>query len=445
MIPSLSLNTQAILLLTAPLMVGSSSPVGAVLSPKEYKSLAQKLLQLGRQPASLLEPGGDTLARECSTVVEPSRLHELLSRGFLLSQAVEQWRARSIWVISRADTDYPRRLKARMRSDAPPVLYGCGNLDLLETGGLAIVGPRKTQSSLIEYARNVGQLAAQAGMPVVSGGAKGIDDAAMHGVIGAGGYGCEVLAEDLFGAVIDRDRRSAIMSQQLLLISAYDPNSRFSVGHALQRNKLIYAMADAALVVDSDIGKGGTWAGAIEQIERLHYVPVFVRSTDEPSLGLRELMSQGAYEWPEPKDHDSLSKLFETLSDYASKGSKRVPRSDSLFADPEIAEQHQALDEGSVASGAGVTISPKTEAISNDDGSSTRPENLAVAPADVLFQTICSLLQEAKEEVLLEEEVAKMLDVMPEQALRWLKRLEVDGVLTYDEGGHFRVVSALKH
>ena len=36
----------------------------------------------------------------------------------------------------------------------------------------------------------------------------------------------------------------------------------------MQRNKLIYALADAALVVNSDYEKGGTWAGAVEQLER---------------------------------------------------------------------------------------------------------------------------------------------------------------------------------
>jgi predicted Rossmann fold nucleotide-binding protein DprA/Smf involved in DNA uptake len=52
----------------------------------------------------------------------------------------------------------------------------------------------------------------------------------------------------------------------------------FNVGHAMQRNKLIYALADAALVVTSDFEKGGTWAGAIEQLEKLRFVPVFVRN-----------------------------------------------------------------------------------------------------------------------------------------------------------------------
>jgi hypothetical protein len=41
----------------------------------------------------------------------------------------------------------------------------------------------------------------------------------------------------------------------------------------MQRNKLIYALADAALVVTSDFQKGGTWAGAIEQLERLAFIP----------------------------------------------------------------------------------------------------------------------------------------------------------------------------
>ena len=62
----------------------------------------------------------------------------------------------------------------------------------------------------------------------------------------------------------------------------------------MQRNKLIYALADAALVVNSDLNKGGTWTGAIEQLERLKLVPVFVRSTGETSAGLEALRKRGA-------------------------------------------------------------------------------------------------------------------------------------------------------
>ena len=55
------------------------------------------------------------------------RLQRLVGRGFLLSQAIERWQARAIWVVSRADAEYPRHLKARLREDAPAILYGCGD------------------------------------------------------------------------------------------------------------------------------------------------------------------------------------------------------------------------------------------------------------------------------------------------------------------------------
>ena len=80
------------------------------------------------------------------------------------------------------------------------------------------------------------------------------------------------------------------MDARLVLISPYDPAAGFNVGHAMQRNKMIYALADAALVVTSDFEKGGTWAGAIEQLERLHFVPVFVRNGANAGKGNAALL-----------------------------------------------------------------------------------------------------------------------------------------------------------
>jgi len=63
----------------------------------------------------------DLCARQCGN----ERLAALLGRRFLLSQSVERWSARRIWVISRADPACPKRLKTRLKEDAPPLLYGC--------------------------------------------------------------------------------------------------------------------------------------------------------------------------------------------------------------------------------------------------------------------------------------------------------------------------------
>jgi hypothetical protein len=55
------------------------------------------------------------ILRACKPVIDGNRLQRLLARGFLLSQVIERWQARAIWVVSRADADYPRRLTARLR------------------------------------------------------------------------------------------------------------------------------------------------------------------------------------------------------------------------------------------------------------------------------------------------------------------------------------------
>jgi predicted Rossmann fold nucleotide-binding protein DprA/Smf involved in DNA uptake len=74
----------------------------------------------------------------------------------------------------------------------------------------------------------------------------------------------------------------------------------------MQRNKLIYALADAALVISSDYQKGGTWAGAAEQLTTLRLVPVFVRSQGEIDKGLQELQNMGAQPWPNPSNAEDL-------------------------------------------------------------------------------------------------------------------------------------------
>ena len=158
---------------------------------------------------------------------------------------------------------------------------------------------------------NVGGLAASAGQTVVSGGARGVDQAAMRGALEAGGRAIGVLADRLERASLERSNRDRLLAQQLVLISPYDPMAGFNVGNAMSRNKLIYALADAALVVNSDLGKGGTWAGAVEQLEKLRLVPVFVRTGDPASAGLEGLEKKGALPWPDPEDADAFQKLAE--------------------------------------------------------------------------------------------------------------------------------------
>ena len=276
------------------------------MTPGEYKRLARFLRDNQRQPADLLAPDAPELLGESQHLIDNDRIKRLLARGFLLSQAFERWQTRAIWVMSRADPEYPRRLKSRLKDDAPPVLYGCGEMEILDMGGLAVVGSRHVDDVLVEYTQGIGRLVARSGRTLVSGGARGIDQAAMRGALESGGKAVGVLADSLERTALNREHRNLLMDGKLVLISPYDPSAGFNVGNAMRRNKLIYALADAALVVSSDYEKGGTWAGAVEQLEKLRLVPVYVRSNGETGKGIEALRRKGALPWPNPEEPETL-------------------------------------------------------------------------------------------------------------------------------------------
>jgi DNA processing protein len=78
MMNTLSANTQAILLLTAPLIVGRSGHAAELLTPGEYKGLARHLRESQRQPSHLLGQEADEVLQGCSAVADVDRLRRLL-------------------------------------------------------------------------------------------------------------------------------------------------------------------------------------------------------------------------------------------------------------------------------------------------------------------------------------------------------------------------------
>lgn len=306
----LSLDTQATLLLTAPLIAGDADGNVNTLRPSEYVKLTNALAKSNQTPAHLLESNLERLSTELRAVIDDERYRQLLSRGFQLTQAQERWQSRAIWIVGHNDDGYPTRFKDRLKDHSPPIIYGCGDAAILETGGLAVVGSRDVDPTLVEFTENVGRLAAHTRRTVVSGAARGIDQAAMRGALEAGGKVVGVMADSLERAALHQEHRDLISDGRLVLISPYDPLAGFNIGHAMQRNKLIYALSDAALVVNSDYEKGGTWAGAVEQLEKYRFVPVYVRTSGDVSQGLEALHRKGALPWTNPTCSDDFEQLM---------------------------------------------------------------------------------------------------------------------------------------
>src|ERR1019366_1920999 len=412
MIEPLTSNTQAILLLTAPLVAGRGETSCDLLSLGEYNRLARILREKQKQPADLIGPDAQDLIELCAQPFGRARLDALLGRGFLLSQAVERWNARAIWVISRADSHYPKRLEARLKEDAPPLLYGCGEIGLLEKGGLAVVGSRHVDDELISFTENVGRLTAKAHRTIISGGAKGIDRAAMHGALLADGNVAGVMADSLERAALARDNREPLMEDRLVLISPYDPAAGFNVGHAMQRNKVIYALADAGLVVTSDFEKGGTWTGAIEQLEKLHFVPVFVRNGSHAGKGNSALLQHGALPWPNPSDKSELSEALSAASEAVAAEPKQEALTFSRREEappleiPKVQEPPKVTDQA-------ITNSPVGTGLPKED----------------LLQTLRDILWRELVEPQKESKVAELLGMTKSQAKAWLKQRVEEGFL----------------
>lgn len=354
--PELSPNTQAILLLTAPLIIGRERGGVAPLTPAQYRKLSQHLREHERAPADLIDPASESILRAAAEALAPKVDEEAL-RG------------------------------------------------LLDAGGLAVVGSRHVDDALLRYTASIGRLAAEAGRPILSGAARGIDQAAMNGALSSGGRCTGVVAADLERAAVQREHRDLILDQRLVLISPYDPAAGFNVGNAMQRNKLIYALADAALVVNTDYQKGGTWAGAAEQLDKLRCVPLFARSADDGSEGLAALRQKGALSWPEPSTAAELQELLDhppepAMPQPASPVLAAAPKSDSAAAPSHF----------------------------NPNDASRRDPAGAPAAAEELFSTVRRLIADISAPKT-ESEIAEELQVSRAQAKQWLSRLVDEGVI----------------
>ncbi len=77
-----------------------------------------------------------------------------------------------------------------------------------------------------------------------------------------------------------------------MLVSPFQPEARFRAWRAMERNKYIYCLADAAVVACSKPSQGGTWNGAIEAL-RAEWVPVWLRSNRTGNSGNAELANRG--------------------------------------------------------------------------------------------------------------------------------------------------------
>ena len=259
----------------------------------QWSELGNKIInsKIG-EPAKLLNMDKESIINSIKIREEEAdRIVNLLSRGANIAFLLEDLSRKGISIVTRSDIEYPKKLKSTLKKYSPPILFYCGDLSLANKIGIGIVGSRNIDDEGIKFTQLLAKKAVEEKLVVFSGGAKGVDEVSETTALNNQGYAVSILADSLSKKIMSKAIRDNILSGKQLLLTANNPDAPFSVANAMNRNKYIYALSNGTFVVASDYNKGGTWAGAVENIKK-GWVNTFVWNNNK-YIGNTELIKKG--------------------------------------------------------------------------------------------------------------------------------------------------------
>lgn len=399
---NLDIEKQSIVLLTSYFKKPGKDDVNP-LTPTEWKIFAEWLIERGYTPGSLLSEDGENIIESWrNDKITRERLINLLKRGAQMSMVLEKWSRAGIWILTRSDKDYPQKLKTRLGQLSPPVLFGSGNKKLLNFTGIAVVGSREVSDIELDFTKELAKSISENDLTIISGGARGIDETSMISSLANNGNAIGILADSLFQKSISQIYRNYLSEGKLALISPYYPEAGFNVGNAMGRNKYIYCLSEAAIVVHSGL-KGGTWTGAVENLKK-KWVPLYVKPNKEKESGNTLLIKNGGLALNEGLGTDEIINLI-------LKGKSFI------------------VDEYKVS-----TVHEPRTAINTDkyqlpDKKQKRelPEiKIEMSFYDFFISKLISLL---KQKEVKQKEINENFDINPAQLKEWLNKAEKDGLI----------------
>ena len=180
--------------------------------------------------------------------------------------------------------------------DPPLMLYYRGDISLLDTPSVAVVGTRACSSYGKEAAGKITRELCERGVTVVSGLASGIDTYAHRAALKAGGKTVAVLGSGL-NRVTPTPNISLfeeIVNNGGLAVSEYSPNSDATRYTFPERNRIISGLSKGVIVVEAGEKSGAliTAEFAEEQGRTVFAVPGNI--TSQRSVGPNRLLFDGA-------------------------------------------------------------------------------------------------------------------------------------------------------
>lgn len=191
------------------------------------------------------------------TFPQQKKLSELLIKNSFINREIERLEKFNAKFITAFDIDYPAKLKDLKN---PPIgLYVKGlnkNIDL-NFPSAAIVGTRQCSSYGENTAKSIAMALAEAGIIVISGGARGIDTAAHVGSLAGNGKTFAIFGNGLDKVYPNENRKLfEKIFENGALISEYPFGTHGSLWTYPERNRIITGMSGRTIIVESPIDGG---------------------------------------------------------------------------------------------------------------------------------------------------------------------------------------------
>lgn len=175
-----------------------------------------------------------------------ARVLLLLSQQEQLQWYLQSGKRKGCIPITRLSSGYPQLLREKLGLDAPGSLWAKGDISLLNTPCISLVGSRDLRPDNLAFANELGKQAAMQGYTLVSGNARGADRAAQDSCLAHGGNVISVVADSL---------TNYTPHPNILYLSENGFDLGFSAQRAHSRNRVIHCLGHKVFVAQSNLQK----------------------------------------------------------------------------------------------------------------------------------------------------------------------------------------------
>lgn len=198
-----------------------------------------------------------------------------------------------VQLLSLYDAAYPDSL--RQINDPPLVLYVKGSLPQTPYA-VAIVGSREATPYGVRVAQYFAKALTHEDLPIISGGARGIDTAAHEACLKAGGKTIAVLGcgIDVAYPAGNKPLFNAIVAAGGAVVTEYPPKTPPINKNFPARNRIIVGLSRAVLVAEAGVRSGAVITANIAADEGRDVYCVPGNIFDRTSIGCHDLIRNGA-------------------------------------------------------------------------------------------------------------------------------------------------------